>query len=173
MKGDHRPSPIIVRDFNPHAVRAALAREDAQGRCDRGGVQRLPNGNRQDLKVAVDVIQAGTVFREDVQSALPYIETVTQKEFGYDAVFIDEERILGLEVRSLFRILSWCQSAHSYGDSVEMTCFLFRRRAKTLKLLLLMFTSSGDSAGCERSRCLWVKRGFGVFSCRIHLTPVK
>ena len=120
---DRNPTSIIVRDFNPHAVRAALAREDAQEICDRGGVQRLPNGNWQVLQVAVDVIRAGTVFREDVRSALPYIETVTQKEFGYEGVMIDEERILGLEVRSLFRFLSWCRSAPSYGDCVDMKRF--------------------------------------------------
>jgi hypothetical protein len=52
--------------------------------------------------VAEDVIQAGTVFREDVRSALPYIETVTQNKYGYEGILIDEERILGLEMRSLF-----------------------------------------------------------------------
>ena len=48
-----------------------------------------------------DVIPAGTMFREDVRSALPYIETVTQKKYRYEGVMMDEERILGLEVRSL------------------------------------------------------------------------
>ena len=61
----------------------------------------LPNGNRQTVKVEEDVIPARTIFREDVRSALPYIETVTQARYEYGGVMIDEERILGLEVRSL------------------------------------------------------------------------
>ncbi|KAH9170111.1 hypothetical protein EDB89DRAFT_1980645 [Lactarius sanguifluus] len=85
--------------LNPYAVRAALAREATQGRSQEydGDAQQLPNGNRQVLEVAEAVILAGTVFREDVRSALPYIETVTQKRFRYEGVLIDEERILGLE----------------------------------------------------------------------------
>ncbi|KAH8989922.1 hypothetical protein EDB86DRAFT_2941489 [Lactarius hatsudake] len=82
---ERTPTPIIVRDFNPYAVRAALAHEATQGRsreCD-GDAQQLPNGNRQVL--------------EDVRSALPYIETVTQKMYRYEGVLIDEERILGLK----------------------------------------------------------------------------
>ena len=46
------------------------------------------------------------MFREDVRLALPYIEAVTQNKYGYEGVLIDEERILGLEVRSLFVFLS-------------------------------------------------------------------
>ena len=48
-----------------------------------------------------DVIPAGSMFREVVQSALPYIETVMHTRYRYEGVLIDEERILGLEVRSL------------------------------------------------------------------------
>ncbi|KAI9431717.1 hypothetical protein H4582DRAFT_2003725 [Lactarius indigo] len=94
------PAPIIVRDFNQYAVRAALARENIRGRssheCD-GCSRELQNGNWQVIKAAEAVILAGSVFREDVRSALPYIETVTQNVYRYEGVLIDEERILGLE----------------------------------------------------------------------------
>ena len=43
---------------------------------------------------------AGFMFREDVRSALPYIEAVTQTRYWYEGAIIDK-RILGLEVRSL------------------------------------------------------------------------
>jgi hypothetical protein len=96
---DRTPTPIIVRDFNPYAVREA-----AQGRLqeytDRDAREKsriLPNGNRQTVKMEEDVIPAGSMFKEDVRSALPYIETVTQTRYGYEGVLIDEERILGLE----------------------------------------------------------------------------
>ncbi len=47
------------------------------------------------------VISAGSVFKEDVRSSLPYIEIVTQAEYRYVGVLIDDERILGMKVRSL------------------------------------------------------------------------
>jgi hypothetical protein len=109
---DGTPTPIIVRDFNPHAVRAALAREKSRV---------LPNGNRQAVKMEEDVIPAGSMFREDVRSALPYIETVTQTRYGYEWVMIDEERILGLEVRSL----PWCPWAPLCSNCVETIYFSF------------------------------------------------
>lgn len=92
---EHAPTPIIVRDFNPYAVRAALAREATQGRSQQQ--QQLPNGNRKVVVVAEAVILAGSIFKKDVRSALPYIETVTQNMYMYEGVLIDEERILGLE----------------------------------------------------------------------------
>ena len=104
MMEDRTPTPIIVRDFNPYAVRAALAQGQTQQECDHSVGEKsrvLPNGNRQTVKVEEDVIPARTIFREDVRSALPYIETVTQARYEYGGVMIDEERILGLEVRSL------------------------------------------------------------------------
>ena len=82
---DHKPTPIVVRDFNLYAIRAVLAPYAAQGRtqeCDKSRV--LSNGNRQTLKAQGYVILAGFIFREDVRLALPYIETVTQTGYGYE-----------------------------------------------------------------------------------------
>jgi len=45
------------------------------------------------------VFTAGPIFKEDVRSSLPYVETVTRREYRYDGVMMDEERILGVEVR--------------------------------------------------------------------------
>ena len=90
------PTPIIVCDFNLYAVRTALGQGWTQ-KCKKSRV--LPNGNKQTTKVEEDVILVGSMFREDVRSALPYIETVTRTRYGYEGVLIDEERILGLEVR--------------------------------------------------------------------------
>ncbi|KAN0135804.1 hypothetical protein V8E53_006256, partial [Lactarius tabidus] len=52
---------------------------------------------RQTVKVEEDVIPAGSMFREDVRSALQYIGAVTLTKYGYEGVLIDEERSLGLE----------------------------------------------------------------------------
>ena len=104
MMEDRTPTPVIVCDFNPYAVRAVLAQGWTQQECDHDVREKsrvLPNGNRQTIKVEENVIPAGPTFREDLRSALPYIETVTQTKYGYEGVMIDEERILGLEVRLL------------------------------------------------------------------------
>ena len=93
------PSPIIVQDFNPYVVRAARALATASGQSQEGNWRKLPNGNRTTLKVEGSVFTAGSIFKEDVWSFLPYVEIVTQREYRYDCVMIDEERVLGLKVR--------------------------------------------------------------------------
>jgi len=92
------PSPIIVRDFNPYVVRAARALATASGQSQAGNWRKHPNGNRTTLKVEGSVLTAGSIFKKDVWSFLPYVEIVTQREYRYDYVMIDEERILGLKV---------------------------------------------------------------------------
>ena len=54
---DRTPAPIIVRNFNQYAVRAALAQGRTQ-ECDKSRV--LPNENRQTVKVEEDVILVGS-----------------------------------------------------------------------------------------------------------------
>ena len=98
---DGASTPIIVRDFNLYAVRSARARAAASGHsqqhCDWS--EELPNGNQMTLKVDDNVITAGSVFKDDVRSSLPYVEIVTLADYRYEGVLIDEERILGLKVR--------------------------------------------------------------------------
>jgi hypothetical protein len=109
---DDAPTPIIVRDFNPYAVRSTRARASASGhsqqQCD--WTKDLPSGNRMMLKVEDSVLDAGSVFKSDVRSSLPYVETVTQAKYRYEGVLIDEERILGLKVcrRNLKKSLPGC-----------------------------------------------------------------
>jgi hypothetical protein len=91
---------IIVRDFNPYAVRAARALATASGQSQQGNwSKQLPNGNLMSLKVEDTVIAARYTFEEDVRSSLPYIEIVTKTEYEYERVLIDEERMLVLKVR--------------------------------------------------------------------------
>jgi hypothetical protein len=99
------PSPIIVQDFNPYVVRAARALATASGQFQEGNWRNLPNGNQTTLKVDGSVIAAGSIFKEDVWSFLPYVEIVTQREYRYDDVRIDEERILGLKVHFQYSCL--------------------------------------------------------------------
>ena len=98
LKG-RSPSLIIVQDFNPYAVRAARALATTSGQSQEGNWRKLPNGNQTTLKAEGSVLTAGSIFKEDVWSFLPYVEIVTQREYSYNCVMIDEERILGLKVR--------------------------------------------------------------------------
>ena len=93
-------TPIILRDFNPYAVRAARALASASRQSQQGNWStQLPNGNRMTLKVEDSVLTAGSIFKEDVWSSLPYVEIVTRGEYQYDVVMMDDERILGFQVR--------------------------------------------------------------------------
>ena len=93
-------TPIVVRDFNPYAVRSGRAQAAASGHLQqhRDWSEKLPNGNHMTLKVDENVITAGFVFKGDVRSSLPYVETVTLADYRYELVLIDEERILGMKV---------------------------------------------------------------------------
>ena len=98
--GDRLPTPIIVRDFNLYAVRAARALASASGQSQQENwSKQLPNGNRMSLEVEDSGVSAGSIFTEDVWSSLPYVEIVTRCEYQYDGVMMDDERILGFRVR--------------------------------------------------------------------------
>ena len=100
MMEDGPPSPIIVRDFNPYAVRAALALGAESGQSQQGNwSKQLPDGDRMTLTVEDSVVAAGSIFNEDVRSSLPYVEIVTQNDYLYHGVMMDDGRILGVRVR--------------------------------------------------------------------------
>jgi hypothetical protein len=91
---DRTPTPIIVRDFNPYSVRVA------SGKMQQGKwIEQTPNGNRITLRVEDSVLAARHIFEEDVRTSLPYVEIVTQDEYDYEGVMIDDQRILGFKVR--------------------------------------------------------------------------
>jgi len=100
MLEDRTPTPIILRDFNPYSVCAAGALASTSGQSQQGNwSMQLPNGSRMSLQVEDSVLTAGSIFQEDVWSSLPYVEIVTQDEYQYDGVMMDDERILGFQVR--------------------------------------------------------------------------
>jgi hypothetical protein len=116
---DSMPTPIIVRDFNPYAVRAACAAASASGKWQQGNwSMQLPNGNRMSLNVMESVLAVGHIFKEDVRSSLPYVEIVTQNKYQYEGVMIDEQRILGFKVR----FVSLCPSS---SVSVVLNLYFF------------------------------------------------
>ncbi|KAI0047599.1 hypothetical protein FA95DRAFT_1595630 [Auriscalpium vulgare] len=88
------PSPLVVRDFNPHNVGQLTARIG-----EAAGSLVLPNGNTTRVVTQPTIVSNPDVFTNDFVSELPYCETTTAENFGYDGVLMDEERILGLQVR--------------------------------------------------------------------------
>jgi hypothetical protein len=97
---DTIPTSIIVRDFNPYAVRAARALASASEQSQQGDwIKQLPNGNQMTLKEDDSVLIAGSIFKEAMRSSLPYVEIVTQDVYDYDGVMVDDQRILGFKVR--------------------------------------------------------------------------
>jgi hypothetical protein len=157
---DRASTPIIVRDFNSYAVRSACARAAAGGhlqqRCDWS--EDLPNGNLMTVKVDDSVLPAGSVFKDDVRSSLPYVEVVTRAEYCYEGVLIDEERILGLKVcpRIVLRVVS--------GLLVIKFSFSFSYRlAKKTSLGFRPLTSISWVSLSGTAFCLYVKL---VYLCR-------
>ena len=100
IMGDSMPTPIIVLDLNPYAVRASQAAASASGKSQQGNwCTLLPNGNQMTVNVMESVLAAGRTFKEDVRSSLPYVGIVTQNKYHYEGVMIDDQRILGFNVR--------------------------------------------------------------------------
>jgi hypothetical protein len=67
---DGDPTLIKVRDFNLYAVRSACARTSASGHSRQGCdySKELPNGNQTMLDVKDSMLDAGSVFKGDVQA---------------------------------------------------------------------------------------------------------
>lgn len=160
---DRASTPIIVRDFNPYAVRSACARAAAGGhlqqRCNWS--EDLPNGNLMTVKVDDSVLAAGSVFKDDVRSSLPYVEVVTRTEYFYEGVLIDEERILGLKVctRIVLRVVS--------GLLVIKFSFSYRLAKKTSlgfrPLTSISWVSLSGMAICPYIKLVYLCRGTMAF----------
>jgi hypothetical protein len=91
--GQMRPTLITIRDYNPFRVRRARARTGGAGneiKLECGSVMRVVDD--------VSTYRGGEWFVDDIESSLPYVETVTPYE-GCEGIFMDEDNLLA-EVRS-------------------------------------------------------------------------
>ena len=62
--GGSVPSPIIVRDFNPYAVRVACASASASEKSQQENwSMQLPNGNRMTINVMESVLAVCPILR--------------------------------------------------------------------------------------------------------------
>lgn len=102
---EHVPDTILVLDFNPAHV--AIARHSSSGGFRLVGKELFVT-HREHCKGVQVIVSAGEpkdnpslahdVFEEDVVGRLPYLVYMSDQKWNYDAVLIDEERILGIRV---------------------------------------------------------------------------
>ena len=86
MTGTHR---LRIRDFNPNVVSSAVV------------ARRKKDGDKNKWKVVTaknSVANAKNVFEEEIWSALPYQEVVTEETVQVAEVMMDENRILLIKV---------------------------------------------------------------------------
>ena len=86
MTGTHR---LRIRDFNPNVVSSAVV------------ARRKKDGDKNKWKVVTaknSVANAENVFEEEIWSALPYQEVVTEETVQVAEVMMDENRILLIKV---------------------------------------------------------------------------
>jgi hypothetical protein len=93
--GEELPPRITVRDYNPFRVRRALVRTGGPGneiKLECGSVMKVVD------EKSVYYKGEGEGFVDDIESSLPYVETVTPYP-GCEGVFMDEDNML-VEVRT-------------------------------------------------------------------------
>ncbi|KAI0294199.1 hypothetical protein BC826DRAFT_1104786 [Russula brevipes] len=97
MVGRLRPTTITMRDYNPFRVRRALARTGGRP----GAELKLKCGSVIRVVDDASVYPGGEWFREDVETSLPYVETVTPYP-RCEGIFMDEDNLL-VEARTEVR----------------------------------------------------------------------
>jgi len=93
--GQTRPTLITMRDYNPFRVRRARARARTGG---AGNEIMLECGSVMRVVDEISTYRGGEWFVDDIESSLPYVETVTLYQ-GCEGIFMDEDNLLA-EVRS-------------------------------------------------------------------------
>ena len=91
--GQLTPRCITMRDYNPFRVRRALART--------GGPERelkLECGSVMKVITGTSTLRGGEWFYDDIESSLPYVETVTEYP-GCERIFMDKDNLVA-EVRT-------------------------------------------------------------------------
>ncbi|KLO12644.1 hypothetical protein SCHPADRAFT_941019 [Schizopora paradoxa] len=87
MRGD--PNHIVVRDYNPVAVRRAKWEM-------KNGVFDDMNGRRVLVTDSRPLMSWERVFTSNGSNGLPYIEVESKETFNYNGVLMDENHLLGL-----------------------------------------------------------------------------
>jgi len=86
--GQVNPTRITMRDYNPFRVRRALARTGGPGK-----ELELECGSVMKVVTETSTYRGGEWFTDDIESSLPYVETVTMYP-GCEGIFMDEDNLL-------------------------------------------------------------------------------
>jgi hypothetical protein len=92
--GQEAPTRITMRDYNPSRVQRALVLADGEA----GREVKLECGSVVKVVKETSVYRGGEWFLGDIESSLPYVETVRPYE-GCEGIFMDEDNLLA-EVRT-------------------------------------------------------------------------
>jgi hypothetical protein len=102
-------SRITMRDYNPYRVRRALALLGVVGR-----EVTLASGSVIKVVKEASVYRGGGFFRNDIETSLPYVETVTPYDGCHD-VSMDENYLLA-EVLTTVSHIHVCSSLKALSD---------------------------------------------------------
>ncbi|KAM6497491.1 hypothetical protein JOM56_007964 [Amanita muscaria] len=108
---DKRKSMICVADFNLHNVRrnaemmAQLRGDSGEGE-DNGGNDNNVEGKNEENEEELEILGHRSVFLEEVYMGLKCVVYHAPGEYDFDAVLMDEERLLGLKRNGKKRVES-------------------------------------------------------------------
>ena len=95
----NKPSPLTVRDFNAYNIARHIHEFGQQPEPPAlPTTGPLPPKAGRRLVTVPSILRPSNLFSESYRSQLPYLETVSATKHDYDAVLMDEDRILGLRV---------------------------------------------------------------------------
>ena len=96
--GQVSPTRITMRDYNPFRVRAAVEMLASRG-AGPGKEVKLECGSVVKVVKEMSSYPGGEWFRHDIETSLPYVETVTPYP-GCQGIFLDEDNNLLADVRT-------------------------------------------------------------------------
>jgi hypothetical protein len=123
--GQATPTRITMRDFNPFRVRLALEMLASRG-AGPGEEVKLEGGSVIKVVKEMTSYRGGEWFCDDIDTSLPYIETVTPY-VGCEGIFMDEDNLLA-EVRTEVspRVLRFSMDLTDWGGIDFLYCRLVK-----------------------------------------------
>ena len=99
-RADLTPDTIVILDFNPWHVKLA----DYDQKVSGLGSAVLVGTGRMAYEHEANICLSRGAFEEHIQCSLPFVACKVPKKWDYDAVLLDEERILGIRVCLRFSV---------------------------------------------------------------------
>jgi hypothetical protein len=101
-RDNRMPDTIVILDFNPWHVKLADYNRTIYGMSDHVLVGKESSRDDSGMDATHDLGEnicfAHGAFEEDIECRLPFVACKVLGKWSYDAVLLDEERILGVRV---------------------------------------------------------------------------